>query len=583
MKVKLQETRLSGNPISHGVAIGTPFFFTVVEDAIPEVMIADEGLESEIERYRHAVSRCKQDVIRLQKQLEDESAIEAVAILDTHLQIMHDPLLTLEIENEILKQKKNADFIFRRMTLEYQKKFEMMSDAFFKERALDLQDIARRIVAYLCEEHHTTLKDIPENTIVFARELAASDVAEADIKRVIAFVTDAGGMTSHAAIVAKAKGIPYIANIDFGVMEQIQFSSVIVDGDLGEVILNPEKETLDKYRKYQKFQNKYFKNLEKISKFPAVTQDGYSIRLSANIEIVNEIDKVHRYGGIGVGLFRSEYIFLARQNFPSEEEQFSIYRAIVKKMRGLPIVIRTFDVGGDKLSLPYHSLYKGNPYLGCRAIRFLLQEKEIFKTQLRAILRASVFGNVKVLFPMVSGLPELREAKKIVAEVHQELLNEHIKVADHIPIGCMVEVPSAAIISDLLASECDFLSIGTNDLIQYALAADRGNEAHSVQYAPTHPAMIRLIQLVVNQASAKSVPVTVCGEIAGDPCFTALLVGLGVKELSVTSRFLPIIKHAIRKTIYSEAVNLAENALKLSTSEDIEQLIKAYYEKISTP
>lgn len=576
MKVKIQERRLSGIAISRGIAVGTPFFFTVIEDAIPEKNISDESIGLEVERYRSAVSRCKQDIEKLQAQLEKENALEAVAILDTHVHIMNDPLINGNVEDEIWKQKKNADYIFKHLSLKYQEKFKAMPDAFFREKVLDLQDITRRIIAYLCEQQHISLSDVPEGSIVFSRELAASDVAEVTGNSVSAFVTETGGATSHAAIVAKAKRIPYVASVDFGLIELVNVEYVIVDGDSGMVILNPGKATLEEYQKLKKEQHLYYQELERMSSLKTETQDGHYIRLSANIEMINEIEMVHRYGAGGVGLFRSEYLFLLQQNFPSEEDQYSIYRSIVERMKGLPIVIRTFDVGGDKLILQQQSAYRRNPYLGCRAIRFLLQEKEIFKTQLRAILRSSVYGNVRIMFPMITGLSELKEAKKIVEEAREELTNSGKKVADNIKIGCMIEVPSAAIVADLLSAECDFLSIGTNDLIQYTLAADRGNQNTSIQYLPTHPAIIRLIQLVVTHANKHRIPVAVCGEVAADPKFTPLLIGLGVNELSVTSSSIPIINNAIRKASIDKGRQLVDQILTFTTPQEIETCLLRY-------
>jgi len=576
MKVKIQETHLTGIAISQGIAIGIPFFFAVIEDSIPEKHVPEEALEGEIDRFRKAVNRCRLDIQKLQAQLEMENAIEAVAILDTHIHIMSDPLLNENVEQEIRNRRKNADFIFKELSLRYQEKFKAMPDAFFRERVLDLQDIGRRIIAYLCEQQHVSLSEIPEGSIVFSRDLAASDVAEVKGSAVLAFVTETGGATSHAAIVAKAKGIPYIASVDFGLIEQVTPEMAIVDGNKGVIILNPAISTLEMYEGRKQEQNQFYHALEKTSFLQPETVDGHQMRLSANIEMVNEIEMVHRYGAGGVGLFRSEYLFLSQQDFPSEEEQFAIYKSIVKKMNGLPIVIRTFDVGGDKLMPQQQASYKRNPYLGCRAIRFLLQEKEIFKTQLRAILRASIYGNVKIMFPMVIGISELLEAKKMVEESKQELKKSGKKVPEKIKIGCMIEVPSAAVVADLLAQECDFLSIGTNDLVQYTLAADRGNQSSSVQYLPTHPAVIRLIKLVVTHANRFGIPVAVCGEIAADPKFTPLLMGLGISELSVTSRSLPIIKNAIRNVSILEVSQLADRILTLKTPEEVEECLLAY-------
>jgi phosphotransferase system enzyme I (PtsI) len=334
---------------------------------------------------------------------------------------------------------------------------------------------------------------------------------------------------------------------------------------------------LAKYQLLRDQLNLHLQKLKQAGKLESETYDGYKILLSANIEMFSELDMLHQFGGSGVGLLRTESIFLTKENFPTEEEQYHVYRRFVEKMDGLPIVVRTFDLGGDKYLRNQQSMHEVNPFLGCRAIRFLLREKEIFKTQLRAILRASAHGDVSIMFPMVSTLSELLEAKDLLNESKQELINCGKAVSEHLPIGCMIEVPSAAIISDLLAKECDFLSIGTNDLVQYSLAVDRSNNALRNLYRPTHPSVIRLIRLVVSEANHQGIPVALCGEVAADPRFTPLLLGLGIHELSVASRYIPVVKHAIRNTSIVAASKLAEKALSLSSATEIEDLINREY------
>lgn len=574
-----EEILLTGTPICRGIAIGKPFYFTFVEDAVPEFSIPANDIESEIERYRRAVARGKEDIKLLQKQLERERIMEGASILDAHLQMMQDPLLTTNIESEIRLSRKNAEFVFQNIIKQYQKKFNAIADPFFRERFKDIQDISRRVMGYLRESVRVSLADIPQDSIIFATDLLASDTAEANSSQIVAFVTEAGGATSHAAIVAKAKGIPYVSSVNFGWIDAARDGQVIVDGRTGEIILNPSEETLTKYQNLRTQLHFHFQKLREVGGLEAETYDGYKVQLSANIEMFVELDMLHQFGGNGVGLFRSEYVFLSRETFPSEEEQFEIYRRFVERMNGLPIVIRAFDLGGDKYLLNQPASDEGNPFLGCRAIRFLLREKDIFKTQLRAILRASAFGNVSLMFPMVSSLTELLEAKSIVKEVQRELARAGEKMASNIPIGCMIEVPSAAIIADLLAKECDFLSIGTNDLVQYSLAVDRSNHALSNLYNPTHPGVIRLIKMIVSEANHQGIPVAICGEVAADPRFTPLLLGLGVHELSVASRYIPIVKNAIRSTSIVAASKLAERALTLSSATEIEHLLTAEYRK----
>ncbi len=578
-KLKTQEIFLKGTPISRGIAIGKPFFFSLIEDSNPEFTVAHTDIGNEIERYRRAISRSKEDIVLLQKKLEHEKVVEGAGILEAQVHIMQDPMMTTQVENEIRHTRKNAESAFQRIMKQYQKKFNAIADPFFRERFKDIQDISRRVMAYLRESVRVSLADIPPNSIVFASDLTASDTAEANAASVSAIVSETGGSTSHAAIVAKAKGIPYVTSVKFNWKEAPKDALIIVDGRTGDVIINPAPETLQKYQVLRQQLLTHLHKLGTSGSLKAETFDGYSIRLSANIEMANELELLHQYGGNGVGLFRSEYIFLSNQSFPSEDEQYQIYRRIVEKMHGLPIVIRTFDVGGDKKMANKQAEEEDNPFLGCRAIRFLLKEPEIFKTQLRAILRASAYGDVSVMFPMISSLSELLAAKSILKEAQKELSKKGVVIPKPLRIGCMIEVPSAAIISDLLAKECDFLSIGTNDLVQYSLAVDRSNHAMSSLYTPTHPSVIRLLKLIVNEANNHSIPVTVCGEVAADPRFTPLLLGLGVHELSVASRYIPLVKNAIRSTSIVAASRLAEKALILPTAYEIEELLNQEYRK----
>jgi len=578
MAVFSQEVVLQGTSICRGIAIGHPYFFTLPEEMVPEYGISVDAVHEEIARYQLALDRGREDIKSLQDRLRRECIFDGVAILEAHLLIMQDPMLTTHVEEQVRTTKKNVDYVFQMIMKKYQKKFDAIKDSFFRERFKDIQDISRRILGHLRHGAHRCLKNVPANSIVFATDLTACDTAEAQNDCVVAFVTCSGGATSHAAIVAKAKGIPYVSSINF---EQIAIEKdgwVVVDGRTGAIIVNPSEETL---LKYQELRNQLHMHLEKLTqtgKLEAETYDGYGVQLSANIEMCSELDMLHQFGGSGVGLLRTESAFLTKEQLPTEEEQFAIYRDFVEQMKGLSIVIRTFDLGGDKY-LRNQQTIESNPFLGCRAIRFSLREKEVFKAQLRAILRASAFGSVSIMFPMVSSLSELREAKAILREVRKELEAKQEPIASYIPVGCMIEVPSAAIVADLLAKECDFLSIGTNDLVQYTLAVDRSNSNLSELYSPTNPSILRLIRLIVSEANHHGIPVTVCGEVAADPRFTPLLLGLGVHELSVASRYLPIVKHAIRNTSIVAASKLAEEALLLDSAADIEELLNREYQR----
>lgn len=566
------EVVLKGTPICRGVAIGRPYFFSIVENTIPEFALLDEHIDAEITRYYHALERSREEIKQLQSRLEQAQMLEGATILEAQYQLTQEALFCDEMEIGIKAKRKNAEAILQKIIGEYQQKFQSITDPFFREKFKDIQDVSRRTLGHLGSGVKASLADLPAESIVFSRELTASDTAEANIAKANAFVTEYEGITSHAAIVARARGTPYVSGIDFDQIDTKSHQVVIVDGRTGEIILSPTEQTLTKYQNLQQQLLLHLQRLSHVGSLSAETYDGYAVRLVANIEMASELEMLHQYGGQGVGLFRSEYLFLSKERIPSEEEQYLIYRDLVEKMRGLPIVIRTFDLGGDK-PIPSQTLEnEGNPFLGCRAIRFLLREREIFKNQVRAILRASAYGHVSIMFPMVSTLEELVEAKNIVGESQKELDKKGIKYG-LIRIGCMIEVPSAAMIIDLLAKQCDFLSIGTNDLVQYVLAVDRGNHTMRFLYKPTHPGMIRLIKLIILEAHHQGIPVTLCGEVAADPCFIPLLLGLGVKEFSVATRYIPAVKQVIRSTSIVDATLLADKALKLSTASEVESLI----------
>lgn len=578
MKLKERQVRLQGAPICRGIAIGKPFFFTLIEDSVPEFTIPRKDIDEEIDRYRAAIERSRDDIKKLQKKLKKEKILEGAAILDAHIQMMQDPLLTQHIEEEIRKSLKNAEHVFHSFVSQYQKKFQSLADPFFRERFKDIQDISRRIMGYLRDSVSVSLADIPENSIVFSDDLTAFDTAEANVLSVKAFVTHKGSATSHAAIVAKAKGIPYVSDIAFeSLLELEQEGQVIVDGRTGDIIFYPTEKTLQKYQQLKDDLEMQVTMWGEKEPLPSETIDGYQIKLSSNIDMTEDVDKLHEYGGEGVGLFRSEYMFLSNDSFPTEEEQYAFYKKLVDKMRGLPIVIRTFDFGGDKLMLNPYFPTEGSSFVGCRAIRYLLKERDIFKSQLRAILRASRHGDVSIMFPMISTLAELTEAKELLYEAYEELGIEGVDGIPEVRIGSMIEVPSAAIVADLIAKECDFLSIGTNDLVQYSLAVDRRNQSSHQLYASTDPSVLRMIKLVVSEANHQGIPVTVCGEIAADPRFTSLLLGLGVHELSVAPRFLPTVRHAVRSCSIVEACALAERALTLSNAREIQDLLSEEY------
>jgi phosphotransferase system enzyme I (PtsI) len=419
------------------------------------------------------------------------------------------------------------------------------------------------------------LSDVAPNSIVLTHELVPSETVEATPALVEAFVTAAGGMTSHAAIIARAKGIPYVANIDIKIFKRIRIEKLIVDGAQGIVITNPSRSTLKKYQTLQKGYRNSYKLFEKTSHLKSETTDGIEVRIFANLENPREADLVFKEGAAGVGLFRSEYLFLSKRQFPTEEEQFETYKSMIEALHGRPLVVRVFDIGGDKKveffpeekDAHYFAQigFELNPALGCRAIRFLLRFPEILISQLRAIVRASAWGPIEILVPMISDVGELIHVRNLVRQIRKELSESKAEI----PIGCMIEVPSSAIMSDVLAQEADFFSIGTNDLVQYVLAADRHNPNTSSLYFSTHPSILRLIRTVVKAANAAEKPVILCGECAADPMMIPLLIGLGIRQFSVATRHIPLVKHTVLKWGTSDASQLAEEAMRRTNVQEL--------------
>jgi phosphotransferase system enzyme I (PtsI) len=572
------EVFLEGSALSRGIAIGVPLFLDCIDFEVPEISVLPSLIQSEVERYRLAILETRRDLVSLKNSLELEGIKDGVQVLDAHVQLTEDPLLNAEVEAEILETLKNAEFVLTKVMQRFDKKFRKMQDPFFQQRFEIVHDLYKRVIEHLSKSKQGDLSEIPADSVVFAQQITPTRAAEANRQQVAAFVTQFGGAMSHMAIVAKAKGIPYVVNVDFSKFASLNKDSlVIVDGLLGRIILNPSAKTLSEYRQLRAHIQTRFDELKNSCVLPSQTADGERIRLSANVEISDDFGLLQQYGAEGVGLFRSEYLVLGRGCFPTEDEQYEVYKNLVAHMRGLPVVIRAFDLGMDKVISGLPQSRELNPALGARAIRFLLREKELFQIQIRAILRAAVAGDVRILFPMVSSVSELREAKDVVYRAYDALLKENEPVPQTIKLGCMVEVPSAAMIADLLARECDFLSIGTNDLIQYALAIDRTQTTGNDLFTSTHPGVVRLIRVIVQQAHHESVPVCVCGEIASDPRFVPLLIGLGITELSVASRFLPLIKHVVRSTSKKEAIKLAEHVLTLKTASEIQTVLVDHY------
>ncbi|MDI6808463.1 MAG: phosphoenolpyruvate--protein phosphotransferase [Candidatus Eisenbacteria bacterium] len=568
-----KEISVSGIGVSPGVAIGKVFLLPREEVVVEERKISKSRVASEVKRFLAAVEKTKKEVGRIRSALKEEMGEEYAKIFDAHLMILEDELA---IENTIkaIRQKgKNAEYVFRAIVSKIADSMETSSNEYLRDRALDVRDVKKRVLRNLLEEKGVGLSRIGGKALLIAHDLAPSEAALMDKAKILGFATDVGGRTSHAAIMARARGIPAVVGLKNVTKIAGMGETAVIDGSTGKVVINPSQKTLRFYEKKRKQIMAHEKDLGDIKSLPSVTVDGHGVELSANMELPEDIEGAIGSGAQGIGLYRTEFFYLAQSRLPTEEEQYENYRSIAERVYPKTVIIRTVDVGGDKFASYLGTNKESNPFLGWRGIRFSLQREEIFRTQLRAIFRAGAKGNVKVMFPMVSALEELRRANAICGEVKEELIKEGKAVNADTEIGIMVETPSAVITSELLAKETDFFSIGTNDLIQYTLAVDRGNERIAQLYEPFHPAILRALKMTVDAAHANHIWVGVCGEMGGDPLGALLLVGMGVDELSVSPFVLPEIKTAIRSAKYSELKELAEHVLLLSTATEVKGAI----------
>jgi len=570
---KKREIRIQGAPVSEGIAIGSPYFLKPIEEDIPDFEISINEVDAEVARYRKALFSSKEDLNRIRQDLTIEGSEEAVGAIETHIQMLDDPMITTDMEGKIRQMLRNTESVFRSVICEYENRFTERTDSFFQERLVDVKDVSKRILGHLREKQDAQLSEIPPGSIVFSKEIAPSYTAAAHSAQIGAFVTQNGGGNSHTALITRAKEIPYVTSIDTLAIEKLDIETVIVDGYKGLIIANPTPETLSEYQEKQKQLATRYQLFIDNDHLKVETLDGYRVKLFVNVGNPQDLD-AFPYRHEGVGLFRTEYLFLQTKEFyPSESYQQEAYQQLIEKMEGRPVVIRVFDLGGDKnLRLFLDRQREPNPILGNRGIRFLLRNRELFEMQLRAIFKASVGANVYILLPLISDINELHASKEIIEEVKTKLRVEYPDIPD-LPIGCMVEVPSAVMICDALASSCDFLSLGTNDLVQYTLGVDRSNPSMSELYYPAHPSVLRMIKMISIEAKRQATPLTICGEIASNTLFTPLLLGLGLLDFSIAPRYLPHIKQTIRKWSILEAYDLAEQVLKMSDPKEISKFL----------
>jgi phosphotransferase system enzyme I (PtsI) len=564
---------IDGIGVSQGIAYGKTF--VLEREGISNVKhsIPADKVEAEITRFEDAINKSRHQLKKFQQKIKNELGDSHAAIFDSHVLVLDDPMLIEPAKKMIRDERVNPEYAIAEIFTAYLEKLEKFDDPYLKARIADFRDVGRRIQMNLAGVEKHPLANLPDKVIVVAYDLSPSETASMDKEKVIGFVTEAGSRSSHTAIMAKALEIPAVVGAP-GVTKAIKTGdTIIIDGTRGTVIISPDEETLKEYQVQRKKQTLSAHEIEKSRKLSSETIDGIRIRLAANIELPNEIEHVKLHGARGIGLFRTEFLYLHRDELPTEEDSFKVYRHVVKTMAPDSVTIRTLDIGGDKFVSQLNLPREINPFLGCRAIRLCLQRRDLFKTQLRAILRASVYGTVKLMYPMISGIQELREANIILEETKAELKKEGIEYREDIPVGIMIEIPSAAVTSDILARETDFFSIGTNDLIQYTMAVDRGNEQVAYLYDPLHPAVLRLLKQVIDSAHRYGIGVSMCGEMAGDPAFTPILLGLGLDEFSMAPADILAVKNSVRSIRMEDARKLTQEILELSTSEEIKEYL----------
>lgn len=573
------EIVFEGISASPGIAHGRAFVYRKSEVEVPEYQVPEHKRPAEIERLNAALMQTRSQISAIRDEVSRNLGEEEARIFDAHLLVLEDQALIGETEREVETTGKNVEACFNTVSQRYITAFAEIDDEYLRERAGDIRDVASRVLLALLGQTVESLSEHLGEHVVIADEIAPSDAASLDRSEALGLVTMSGGKTSHAVIVARSMKIPAVVGVQRILDEVRSDDEVIIDGYDGVLILRPSDETLFRYGKLREEKAVLEQRLFDAVGEPSVTTDGHAVPLRANIEKEDECQLVKDHAGEGVGLFRSEYLYLAVPQVPDEESQYLAYRTVAEAFGDKPIIIRTLDLGGDKpmSGAPHLFPHEDNPFLGFRAIRFCLKHRDIFKTQLRAILRASAHGNVQVMFPMISGVAELREAKKVLQECERELRAEGKAVRDDIPVGSMIEIPSAALTVDQLAAECAFLSIGTNDLIQYLIAIDRVNDRTAHLYEPTHPAVLRILHEIVEKSHAAGVKVSVCGEMAGDPLYVPLLVGLGVDELSMTPPLLPAVKYLVRNMSLADAQALAQTALETPSAAEVEQQCVAFY------
>lgn len=580
------ERRFQGVAVSPGIARGKAWVHRTDEEAVPRYELKAEQIAAELARLEAALTRTRGQIQELQQRISLSVGDENASIFDAHLLVVDDRSLIDEVVRTIKKESLNAESVFTNVSGRYIKTLSEIDDPYLRERAVDIHDVCRRVVRNLTggASRDLTSGAGEERRILISHNLTPSDTAQLNPTTVLGFATDVGSKTSHTAIMARSLNIPAVVALH-EISQQVEMDeSLLLDGYTGLIVVNPSAATLEAYAEIERQKGVVERELGSLRETECKTIEGKHLVLSANIEMPRDVAVVKQSGAEGVGLFRTEFLYLNSEQLPSEETQYEAYRSVVSQLAPDPVIIRTLDLGGDKIMTSLNLPEEMNPFLGWRAIRFCLERPDVFKTQIRAILRASAHGNLRMMYPMISGVEEVRKANSILEECRKELRAEGIAFDQKMQIGAMIEIPSAAVSADLIAREVDFFSIGTNDLIQYTIAVDRLNERIAHLYEPTHPAVLRLIRMVVSAAHAHGIWVGVCGEMAGEVTLTPLLLGLGVDELSTGAALVPRVKAAVQQLSMEECVKLADSATALDSAAAIyaacDAVARAHYPEL---
>lgn len=571
---------LKGIGVSGGVGIAKALVISKDDVSVPKRKIRHDEVSREIYRLEEALIAARREISNLQKKISKEIGFDHGKIFEAHYLVLEDRVLIEDVINQIKNNKINVEYAFSQSIKRYVDTLLKLNDDYLRERVVDIEDISRRVLKMMLKEKATKLSNLSEKTIVIAHDLSPSQTASLPKEKIVGFVTDIGGKTSHTAIIARTLRIPAVVGVEV-VTENIESEDmIIVDGSTGKVVIRPTDKVIKEYQKKSTVYTKEVKAIHIPRALRACTIDRREVMISSNIELPEEIPFVKKYGAEGIGLYRTEFMFLGRVNLPTEEEQYEAYSKVAKEISPHSVIFRTIDIGGDKFLSQPRVPKEMSPFLGWRAIRFCLARPEIFKVQLKAMLRASAMKNVKIMFPMISGIEELRQAKKLLQECKEELKKEDKKFDEKIPVGAMIEVPSAALTADILAKESDFFSIGTNDLIQYSLAVDRSNEKVAYLYEPGHPAVLRLIKRIIEVAHSNNIWVGMCGEMSGEPIYALLLLGMGLDRFSMSAPQIPKIKELINSIKFSEAKKIMVKVLELYTSKEVEKCLQEELKRI---